>query len=158
MAERKPPGVSFETWVDRQIREAADRGEFDNLPGAGKPLPNWGDAGENWWLRSYLQREELPAEAVLPVPIQLRKELDRLPGKARAARSEAEVRELVRALNRRIRDYWRFPSGPQLLVPLADEEAMAAQWRDAQPVAAPAAAAESARPAKPRWWRRRKRR
>ncbi len=40
MTERKPPGVSFETWIDKQIREAADRGEFDNLPGAGKPIPD----------------------------------------------------------------------------------------------------------------------
>jgi hypothetical protein len=36
MTERKPPGVSFESWVEKQIREAADRGEFDNLPGASR--------------------------------------------------------------------------------------------------------------------------
>ncbi len=28
----------WESWVDQQIREAQERGEFDNLPGMGKPL------------------------------------------------------------------------------------------------------------------------
>ncbi|GAT83553.1 molecular chaperone DnaJ [Streptomyces sp. F-3] len=40
MTERKPPGIPFESWVDRQIREAQQRGEFDRLPGAGRPLPD----------------------------------------------------------------------------------------------------------------------
>ena len=39
MSERKPRGVSFESWVERQVREARERGAFDDLPGAGKPLP-----------------------------------------------------------------------------------------------------------------------
>ncbi|WP_037834016.1 DnaJ family domain-containing protein, partial [Streptomyces sp. NRRL S-481] len=37
MTERKPPGVDFGSWVDKQIRDAETRGEFDRLPGAGKP-------------------------------------------------------------------------------------------------------------------------
>jgi DnaJ family protein C protein 28 len=28
----------WESWIDQQIREAQERGEFDNLPGRGKPL------------------------------------------------------------------------------------------------------------------------
>src|ERR671931_357603 len=32
-----------ESAVEKQIREAQERGEFDNLPGAGKPL-----SGESW--------------------------------------------------------------------------------------------------------------
>jgi hypothetical protein len=39
MTERKPPDLSFTSWIDRRINEAAERGAFDNLPGAGKPLP-----------------------------------------------------------------------------------------------------------------------
>jgi DnaJ family protein C protein 28 len=35
---RKYYGKRFEEYVGEQIREAMDRGEFDNLPGAGKPL------------------------------------------------------------------------------------------------------------------------
>ncbi|SMC89901.1 DUF1992 domain-containing protein [Lentzea albidocapillata] len=44
MTQRKPPGMGFESWIDRQIREAQERGEFDNLPSAGKPLPGAGEA------------------------------------------------------------------------------------------------------------------
>jgi DnaJ family protein C protein 28 len=29
---------NWESWVDQQIREARERGEFENLPGAGQPL------------------------------------------------------------------------------------------------------------------------
>ena len=38
MTERKPPGVSWETWIDRQIREGMERGDFDHLPGHGQPI------------------------------------------------------------------------------------------------------------------------
>ena len=37
MEEQKRPG-DWEKWVDQQIREAQERGEFDNLPGRGKPI------------------------------------------------------------------------------------------------------------------------
>jgi hypothetical protein len=39
MTERKPPGMRYEDWIERQIREAQERGAFDDLPGAGKPIP-----------------------------------------------------------------------------------------------------------------------
>ena len=31
-------GKAYKDYIDEQIREAQERGEFDNLPGAGKPL------------------------------------------------------------------------------------------------------------------------
>jgi DnaJ family protein C protein 28 len=37
MVEKKGPR-DWESWIDEQIREAQQRGEFDNLPGKGKPL------------------------------------------------------------------------------------------------------------------------
>jgi len=40
MTERKPPGVSWESWFEEQIRQAQEEGAFENLPGAGKPLPD----------------------------------------------------------------------------------------------------------------------
>jgi hypothetical protein len=42
MTEREPPGTSWETWIEAQIHVAIERGAFDNLPGAGKPLSNLG--------------------------------------------------------------------------------------------------------------------
>ena len=37
MEQPRRPG-DWEKWVDQQVREAQERGEFDNLPGTGKPL------------------------------------------------------------------------------------------------------------------------
>ena len=35
---RIPNPGDWESWIDRQIREAQERGDFDNLPGKGQPL------------------------------------------------------------------------------------------------------------------------
>jgi hypothetical protein len=52
MTGRKPPRISWESWVDRQIREGIERGEFDDLPGAGRPLADLdGPHDELWWVR-----------------------------------------------------------------------------------------------------------
>jgi DnaJ homologue, subfamily C, member 28, conserved domain len=79
MTERKPAGMSFGSWIDQQINEAVERGAFDDLPGAGKPLPRRDetDAGQAW-LRDYLRREGVPTEELLPAPLRLRKEAERL--------------------------------------------------------------------------------
>jgi len=45
MTEQKLPGMSWESWIEQQIREAQEAGAFDQLPGAGKPLL---DAAEGW--------------------------------------------------------------------------------------------------------------
>jgi DnaJ family protein C protein 28 len=37
MEEQKLPR-NWESWIEQQIREARERGDFDNLPGSGKPL------------------------------------------------------------------------------------------------------------------------
>ena len=47
--------LRWEDPVERQIREAMERGEFENLPGAGKPL-HTADQGPGWWIRRYLDR------------------------------------------------------------------------------------------------------
>jgi len=162
MTERKPPGISFTSWIDQQINAAVDRGAFDNLPGAGKPLPNRGeeDAGQAW-LRDYLRREGVAADELLPTPLKLRKEIERLPEAMLGLKSEQEVREVVAELNRRTTDWRRIPIGPPVFVPLVDEEEMVASWRDGQsvtfPTSSPATAEPKARDSEPerrRWWHR----
>ena len=110
MTERKPREISFTSWIDRQINEAQERGDFDNLPGAGKPLPR-GALSADAWLRNYLDREGVSAEAMLPVPLRLRKEAERLPDTLGELRTEQDVREVVRDLNRRILSGAGFPGG-----------------------------------------------
>jgi hypothetical protein len=164
MTERKPPEVTFGSWVDQQIDEAAKRGAFDNLPGAGKPLPNRGEAAGDAWLREYLRREGVSAEELLPTPLKLRKEIGRLADSVQGLRSEQEVREVVAGLNRRIIEWRKIPLGPPIFLPLVNTETMVGKWREGQPVAPPAPSPahpgrrepDSQSP-RPRWRRRLKR-
>ena len=46
--------------TEREIQKMIEQGAFDNLPGAGKPIPDLDDSyDENCWLKKYLQREKL---------------------------------------------------------------------------------------------------
>ncbi|HEX8969054.1 MAG TPA: DnaJ family domain-containing protein [Chloroflexota bacterium] len=51
------PLRQWETAVDRQIREAQERGDFDNLPGRGKPLPTGGWQGGDWALAYHVLKQ-----------------------------------------------------------------------------------------------------
>ena len=158
MTERKPPETSFASWIDQRINEAAERGAFDNLPGAGQPIPRRGEAGDGQaWLRDYLRREGVSAEELLPTPLRLRKEIERLTATVPDLSSEREVRELVTGLNQRILQWRRIPVGPPVYLRLVDEEAMVARWHQARP-RPPSPAQASLGPADPppRWWRRRR--
>ena len=165
MTDRKPADMTFTSWIDKQIAEATERGAFDNLPGAGKPIPHHGDEdAAEAWLRQYLRKEGVSAEALLPPPLRLRKAIDRLAQAVPAMASEREVRDAVADLNQEIREWRRIPLGPPVFVPLVDEDAMVGRWQVAQPrPASPTASqpeppADSADPAparaRGRWWRR----
>ncbi|HYN66520.1 MAG TPA: DUF1992 domain-containing protein, partial [Ornithinibacter sp.] len=70
-----PERPRWESPVEKAIREAQERGEFDDLPGAGKPLTGLGDLDDPmWWLRRYVEREQLDLTLALPPALQLRKE------------------------------------------------------------------------------------
>jgi hypothetical protein len=128
VTERKPAGVGFETWIDRQIREAQDRGEFENLPGAGKPLTGLhAPHDELWWVKEKLRREEGTA---LPPTLLLRKQAAAAREAAGRASSEAEVRSILADINARIDDAIRKPmSGPPLNLMPFDVEHVVAEWR-----------------------------
>jgi hypothetical protein len=132
VTERKPPGVSWESWIDKQIREGRERGEFDNLPGAGKPLPGLDQTDrprdDLWWVRDKLKREDLQ---YLPPSLAVRKELEDTRAKIAASDSEASVRDLVAAINARIRYVNSRPGAgpPSTLMPL-DADEVVARWRE----------------------------
>jgi hypothetical protein len=162
MTERKPPGMSFRTWIDQQIDEATERGDFKDLPGAGQPLPRHDekDAAEAW-LRDYVRREGVSTEEFLPVPLKLRKEAERLAEAAPGLPSEQAVRAAAADLNERIMKWRRIPHGPPIFVPLVDAESLAGRWRAGQATAAATGADRAADRAsgpesrRRRWWRRR---
>lgn len=129
MTERKPAGMDFETWIDRQIREAQERGEFDDLPSAGKPLKSLREPDDElWWVKEKLRREEGPA--ALPPTLLLRKEADAAREAASRAPSEAEVRRIIAEINAKIEDAIRKPlTGPPLNLMPFDVEHVVEQWR-----------------------------
>jgi hypothetical protein len=173
---RKPPQMKFNTWIDQQVADAERRGVFDDLPGKGKPLnlkPGAadGDYGAQW-VRDYAHREGVPVEEMLPTPLRLRREIERLAQTAGEFRSEAEVREAAADLNRRIVEWRRIPVGPPIHVQLVNADNLVTLWRKAaaeraaQPPPAGDAAAgahhashqsRSRRLGRPRWWRRSRR-
>jgi hypothetical protein len=124
----------FESVVEKQIREAQERGEFDGLPGTGKPLPGLEDADdEEWWVRRYLHREGLSTEALLPESILLRKQLDNLGETVAALPTEQAVREHVEELNSQIRRARIMPAGPPVMLRLARTDDVLVRWRESRP-------------------------
>lgn len=153
-----------ESWVDKQIREAQERGEFDNLPGHGKPLTNLGDPNDpDWWVRDLVRRENLDMTGALPGPLALRKEAAGFPESLADVRTEAEAREILDDFNLRVRaDRLRpaFGALPPLLARTVDIDEVLEGWRALREQAAAerAAAAALAAPPQPvrrRWWWRR---
>ncbi|MFE6042589.1 DUF1992 domain-containing protein [Streptomyces sp. NPDC056452] len=129
MTERKPTGVSFESWVDKQIREAEQRGDFSALPGFGKPIPGLERPyDETWWIKAKMQREGL---SVLPPSLALRKEAEDARDAVSGAGTEAEVRRLLNEINDKIRKALLMPpEGPPLNLGPFDVEAVVGEWRE----------------------------
>ena len=125
--------MRYESWVERQVREAIERGEFDNLPGAGRPLPGInGREDDNWWVKSLLEREQLPMP--LPTSLALRREVADLPQTLADVPDERTVRDIIEDLNRRIRDsHRRRVDGPPIVVKPVDVEQTVTDWRRSKP-------------------------
>jgi hypothetical protein len=160
MTERKPPGMSFETWVDAQISQGLARGDFDGLEGAGKPLPRSAlDETGYEWVVAKARRENLDLLGMLPPGLALRRERDDLPRRAEELPSEAAVRALAEDYNARVQAFWRRPQESRWSpVPgLCDVEALVAGWQLSRPPPEPPAPRPEA-PRKLPWWRRLRRR
>lgn len=78
--------------ADEKIREAIRNGEFDNLPGFGKPLPPDDMAGVPEQLRMGFKM--LKNAGVLPEEMQLRKEMVTLEDLLAVCRDESERAKL----------------------------------------------------------------
>ena len=158
MTERKPPGVPFETWVERQIARAQANGSFDNLPGAGKPLPRRSeDESVYEWVVAKARKENIDLFGMLPPGLALRKEREDLPQRAAALPSEDAVRALGEDFNARVADHWRRPQLRADVVPgMADVDELVAEWLRTRPPSEPVPP-RSLPPERRRWlvrWRR----
>lgn len=156
-------GDSMQGYVERQIRQAQERGEFDDLGGSGRPLPDLDRPyDENWWIRRKLREEQFVA---VPPALQLRRDVDLARERIAAAATEAAVRAEVAAINERIRHAnATIVAGPPSSVWPLDLDRVLARWRTTRPPVRPEPVAAGrdvdARPTRPvgRWWRRLRRR
>jgi hypothetical protein len=128
MTERKPSDEGFESWVERQLREARERGDFDNLPGAGKPIPGLDQPYDDmWWVKDKLQRENL---TYLPTTLALRKEAEAALEAVAQAKSETEVRRILADINGKLRAAIKTPpDGPPLNRTPFNVERVVREWR-----------------------------
>jgi hypothetical protein len=134
MTERKPPGTSWETWIDAQIRVAREQGAFDNLPGAGKPLPNLGEEYDPlWWVKQLLQREQA---SILPPSLELLRKVERELAAIEKLDDEAADRRRVAALNVEIAKVnATVLEGPPTRLGTLDADKVVARWRQTRSAA-----------------------
>ena len=148
-------------YVENAIQQAIRRGEFDNLPGAGKPLEGLtGQHDPDWWIRRKIEREQLtglgpPALTLRVENVELEDRLDRM-------HRESDVREAVEDFNRRVIEARRqLLGGPPVVTPTRDAGDEVRAWRERREARQRQAAEERARleqeqgTSRTRWWRRR---
>ncbi|MBV9903104.1 MAG: DUF1992 domain-containing protein, partial [Alphaproteobacteria bacterium] len=97
MTARKPPGTSTGSWIEAQISAAMRDGAFDNLKGAGKPLPNSGQGFDpDRWVKQLLERE---GAHMTPPSLELRRKVEKELAALPTLKDEETVRTRFAALN-----------------------------------------------------------
>ncbi|MCS0499979.1 DnaJ family domain-containing protein [Protaetiibacter mangrovi] len=114
------------------VQQAMRRGDFENLPGAGKPLPGIGDGrphDPDWWIRRKIEREQL--RGLGPTAILLRAEDAELETRLDGLTRTAEVRAAVEDFNTRVVEARRqLLGGPPVITPTRDVDAEVAAWEE----------------------------
>ena len=119
----------YETAVDRAIREATERGEFDDLPGAGKPLPMRHAGDPDWWVKQLAEREGISPD----LTVSLRREADSFPESLLNLPTEEAVRAVLDDFNERVKADWMKPRiGPSspVVARKVDVEALVLEWNE----------------------------
>lgn len=87
-------GPTHETWLEKALREAEERGEFDDLPGKGKPIPDLDRPYDPaWWARKFAHRERL-RDRLVDLAATVRRELPGLIAERDRERAQRRVDEL----------------------------------------------------------------
>jgi hypothetical protein len=116
--------------VEISIQQAMRRGDFDDLPGAGKPLTGLQNAYDpNWWIRQKIERERLTGLG--PPALTLRTEDAQLDERLDSAASEEAVRGMLTDFNSRIIEARRqLQGGPPVVTRPRDVESEVGRWRE----------------------------
>ena len=149
------PASQGGTLVDEIVRQAMARGEFDNLPLAGKPIPGLGTRPDpDWWLKGFIEREHITG--LLPEALQVRKDDAALDTRLDGEHLETRVREVVAQFNERVIQARRqLCDGPPVTTATRDPDHEVARWRDRLAVGRPDQDGSTPPAAQPtRRWRR----
>jgi hypothetical protein len=99
--ESRKARLTWDSLSEQRIRAAQAEGQFDNLPGLGRPIPGIDEPHDDlWWVKDKLKREQLSS---LPPALAIRLDVEDTLKAIRDLPTEAEVRREVAALNDRIR-------------------------------------------------------
>lgn len=151
--ERGSTATERAAYVETAIQQAIRRGEFDDLPGAGKPLDLGGTHDPDWWIRRKIESENLTGLG--PPALTLRVEHAELAERMDAIGHEADVREALEDFNRRVVEARRqLLGGPPVVTPTVDVEAHVTAWADRRRRRTEAVASAPPPPRR-RWFRRR---
>ena len=117
-------------YVETAIQQAIRRGDFDDLPGAGKPLEGLGDHHDpDWWIRRKIQNERLTGLG--PAALMLRTEDAEFAQTLDALTREADVRAHVDDFNRRVVEARRqLQGGPPVVTATRDVDGEVAAWHE----------------------------
>jgi hypothetical protein len=116
--------------VEISIQQAMRRGDFDDLPGSGKPLAGLQNAYDpNWWIRQKIERERLTGLG--PPALTLRTEDAQLDERLDSAPSEDAARSMLNDFNARIIEARRqLQGGPPVVTQPRDVDAEMRRWRE----------------------------
>jgi len=128
-AERGSSAAERAAYVEVAIQQAIRRGDFDNLPGAGKPLEGLGDHHDpDWWIRRKIESEKLTGLG--PPALMLRVESAEFADRIDELSREDDVREFVEDFNRRVVEARRqLLGGPPVVTPTRDADEEVRAWR-----------------------------
>lgn len=120
--------TSHTQWVELQIQRAMRDGEFDNLPGAGKPIPGIDRPYDpDWWLKRLIERERL---SVLPPALALRTEDAGMNEVLDREATPEGVQKVLEDFNARIVEARRqLQGGPPVITPLRVIDVEVEAWR-----------------------------
>ena len=150
----RPPMDRDVARVESAIEAAARRGDFDDLPGAGKPLDLPDTHDPDWWVNQRIASGDIDSEALLPVVVLLRKEFERRDETLAALPDEKAVREYAADFTERVHEDRRAHPFQRMLAPAWDGDDAVARWRELR--AARRAPAEPEPPAVQQTRRRRR--